>query len=207
MAAALCAGMVGVPLIALSGSDGVDPTTTVMAADDAELDVSRSEPKRASRSTPTTAVVAGEPVAESIPEPEPTTTTVKPTTTTTAKATTTTTAKATTTTSTTAKATTTTTAKPTTTTTAAPQQASSTGNVQEGDASYYDNAPAGTCAHRTAPMGTILKVTNLANGKSTTCKVADRGPYIAGRIVDLSKPTFAEIAPLSAGVIKVRVEW
>jgi rare lipoprotein A len=79
--------------------------------------------------------------------------------------------------------------------------------VQEGDASYYENAAAGTCAHRTAPMGTILKVTNLANGKSTTCRVADRGPYIAGRVVDLSKPTFAEIAPISAGVIKVRVEW
>jgi rare lipoprotein A len=205
--------MVGVPLIALSGSDGVDPATTVMASDDVDLRLSRIERQRASRSTP--APVVAEPVADESqataqaapePEPETTTTTVKRTTTTTTKATsTTTTAKPTTT--TTAKATTTTTAKPTTTTTAAPTQASSTGNVQEGNASYYDNAPAGTCAHRTAPMGTILKVTNLANGKSTTCKVADRGPYIAGRVVDLSKPTFAEIAPLSAGVIKVRVEW
>ena len=76
MAAALCAGMVGVPLIALSGSDGVDPATTVMAADDAELDLARVEQQRASRSatptstttsTTTAVLVEAQPAAE--PEP------------------------------------------------------------------------------------------------------------------------------------------
>ena len=105
---------------------------------------------------------------------------------------------------------TTTTAKPrpTTTTTAPPpppttQQAS---NSQTGKASWYDHQ-AGTCAHRTLPFGTVLKVTNLANGQSTTCRVADRGPYIDGRVVDLDRTVFSQIASTSQGVIDVRIEW
>jgi rare lipoprotein A len=78
---------------------------------------------------------------------------------------------------------------------------------QEGGASYHDYAEASTCAHRSLPIGTSLKVTNLANGKSTTCIVNDRGPYVAGRILDLSKPGFSAIASLSDGVIKVSIEW
>jgi rare lipoprotein A (peptidoglycan hydrolase) len=100
------------------------------------------------------------------------------------------------------KATTTTTAKPkpTTTTTTKPPR------TQSGQASWYD-APAGTCAHRSLPMGTIITVINTANGKRTTCRVADRGPYSAGRIIDLAKTAFDDLAPPSAGIINVRIEW
>ena len=134
---------------------------------------------------------------------KPTTTTAKPTTTTTAKPTTTT-AKPTTTTSTTAAPATTTTAKPTTTSTMGPPPPCCR---QEGGASYHDYADPTTCAHRSLPKGTALKVTNLANGKTTSCVVNDRGPYVEGRILDLSKPAFSEIANLSDGVIRVSIEW
>jgi rare lipoprotein A len=50
-------------------------------------------------------------------------------------------------------------------------------------------------------------VTNLANGKRITCTVNDRGPYIDGRIIDLSPQGFAAIAPIEDGVIRVAVEW
>jgi Lytic transglycolase len=79
-------------------------------------------------------------------------------------------------------------------------------HVQTGQATYY-SAPDGTCANNAAPMGTILRVTNLANGRSTTCRVTSRGPYGGNRIVDLAKTTFARIANTSTGVIDVRVEW
>lgn len=75
-----------------------------------------------------------------------------------------------------------------------------------GQASYY-GAPADECAHRSLPFGTIVKVTNLANGKVATCRVGDRGPFVEGRIIDLSEQTFAQLAPLSEGVIDVRIEW
>ncbi|MBW3555858.1 MAG: septal ring lytic transglycosylase RlpA family protein [Actinobacteria bacterium] len=56
-------------------------------------------------------------------------------------------------------------------------------------------------------FGTVVKVTNLANGKSTTCRVNDRGPYIDGRIIDLSPHTFSHLAPLEEGVIRVVIQW
>jgi rare lipoprotein A len=116
------------------------------------------------------------------------------------------------------KPTTTTTAKPKpTTTTAPPPPATSAptttappvpeGNRQEGGASFHDYPDPRSCAHRSLPKGTILTVTNLANGKQTTCRIDDRGPFVEGRIVDLSKTAFSEIASLSAGVIRVSIEW
>jgi rare lipoprotein A len=80
-------------------------------------------------------------------------------------------------------------------------------HVEEGGASYYNAPNASECAHRSVPKGTVLTVTNLANGKSVTCKVNDRGPFVAGRVIDLSKQGFAAIASTSAGVIRVRVTW
>src|SRR5437764_1031936 len=66
-------------------------------------------------------------------------------------------------------ATTTTTARPhPTTTTTAPRPQ----NSESGDATWY-NAPSGTCAHRSLPFGTVVKVTNVATGASTTCTVED----------------------------------
>jgi rare lipoprotein A len=49
-------------------------------------------------------------------------------------------------------------------------------------------------------------VTNVQNGKSVIAKVNDRGPYVQGRIIDLSRSAFSSIASMSAGVITVKVE-
>ena len=76
----------------------------------------------------------------------------------------------------------------------------------ETGASYYETFN-GTCAHKTLPKGTIVTVTNLANGLSVTCRVADRGPYVAGRIIDLDKQTFDNLAPPPQGLIDVRISW
>jgi hypothetical protein len=99
-----------------------------------------------------------------------------------------------------------TTAPPTTAPPPEPEPAPQPSNSEQGQASWYDHDP-GTCAHRTIAFGTIVKVTNLANGQSTTCRVADRGPYVEGRIIDLERGVFAEIANPSQGVIDVRIEW
>ena len=80
-------------------------------------------------------------------------------------------------------------------------------NEQSGGASFYSPSSAEECAHRTLPIGTIVTVTNVATGKSTTCRVGDRGPFVAGRVIDLSRQRFAELASTSAGVISVRLTW
>jgi rare lipoprotein A len=78
---------------------------------------------------------------------------------------------------------------------------------QEGGASWYRYKP-GTCAHRTLPKGTVVKVTNLDTGQSANCTVADRGPFIAGRIIDLDRSVFLAIAESPGqGVLRVRIEW
>ncbi|MEH0970027.1 septal ring lytic transglycosylase RlpA family protein [Micromonospora sp. CPCC 205546] len=63
-----------------------------------------------------------------------------------------------------------------------------------------------TAAHKTLPFDTRVRVTNPANGKSVTVRVNDRGPFIAGRCLDLSRAAFADIAPLDAGHVEVRYE-
>ena len=83
---------------------------------------------------------------------------------------------------------------------------SNSSNSQTGQASWY-GAPDGTCAHPSLPFGTVVTVTNLANGATTTCTVEDRGPYSGGRIIDLSEGTFSQIADPSEGVIQVRIQW
>ncbi len=60
-----------------------------------------------------------------------------------------------------------------------------------------------TAAHRTLPFGTVLKVTNQANGKSVLVRINDRGPYVSGRCLDLSRAAFAAIGNLDSGVITV----
>ena len=69
----------------------------------------------------------------------------------------------------------------------------------------YDRAKK-TAAHRKLPFGTIVKVTNTKNGKSVIVKINDRGPFVKGRIVDLSGSAFSSIAKLDAGVIEVIIE-
>jgi hypothetical protein len=81
------------------------------------------------------------------------------------------------------------------------------GSRQEGGASWY-RYKAGTCAHRSIRKGTVVKVTNLATGRSATCTVADRGPFIAGRIIDLDRSVFLALAESPGqGVLRVRIEW
>jgi rare lipoprotein A len=79
-------------------------------------------------------------------------------------------------------------------------------NSQTGAASWYDYRP-GECAHLTIPKGTVVTVTNLANGASTTCVVTDRGPTADGRIIDLDRATFAQLADPGAGLIQVTITW
>ena len=63
-----------------------------------------------------------------------------------------------------------------------------------------------TAAHRTLPFGTRVKVTNLRNGKSTIVRINDRGPFIQGRIIDLSKAAAEAIGMIDTGTAPVRVE-
>lgn len=63
-----------------------------------------------------------------------------------------------------------------------------------------------TAAHNKLPFGTRVKVQNIENGKSVVVKINDRGPFVKGRIIDLSKSAFDSIADLSDGVIEVKIE-
>jgi len=62
-----------------------------------------------------------------------------------------------------------------------------------------------TAAHKTLPFGTIVKVTNLSNYKSVIVRINDRGPFVAGRIIDLSEAAAKKIAMIQAGVQKVTI--
>lgn len=61
-----------------------------------------------------------------------------------------------------------------------------------------------TAAHKSLPMDTMVEVTNPANGSSVAVRINDRGPYIAGRCLDLSTASFEKIASPSAGVVDVQ---
>jgi len=63
-----------------------------------------------------------------------------------------------------------------------------------------------TAAHRTLPFDTMVRVTNLNNGKSTTVRITDRGPFVENRIIDLSLAAAREIELVGPGVAPVRVE-
>lgn len=63
-----------------------------------------------------------------------------------------------------------------------------------------------TAAHKKLPFGSTVKVTNIKNGKSVIVKVNDRGPFIKGRIIDLSKSAFSAIGSTSAGILDVEIE-
>jgi peptidoglycan lytic transglycosylase len=63
-----------------------------------------------------------------------------------------------------------------------------------------------TAAHRTLPFDTVVRVTNLSNGKSTVVRITDRGPFVDNRIIDLSMAAAREIESIGPGVVPVRVE-
>lgn len=91
---------------------------------------------------------------------------------------------------------------------------------QTGKASFYSKRATGartssgerlhhdslTCAHKTHPFGTLLKVTNASNGKEVVVRVTDRGPHTRGRIIDLSWGAAKELGILNRGVAMVKVE-
>ena len=64
-----------------------------------------------------------------------------------------------------------------------------------------------TAAHRTLPFGTKVRVTFLKTGKSVIVRINDRGPYVAGRIIDISRAAAVEIGLESCGVGKVKIEF
>ena len=96
----------------------------------------------------------------------------------------------------------------------------SSSNYETGKASYYAdkyqgrqtangerfNQNARTAAHKRLAFGTWVKVTNTKNGKSVVVRINDRGPFIKGRIIDLSKSAFSAIANRRLGVVEVVVE-
>jgi rare lipoprotein A len=63
-----------------------------------------------------------------------------------------------------------------------------------------------TAAHRTLPFNTWLEVTNLDNGKRVEVRVTDRGPFVSGRIIDLSMGAAEKIEMVRAGIVKVRLK-
>ncbi len=94
------------------------------------------------------------------------------------------------------------------------------GYTEEGNASWYGvpfhgrHASNGeiydmyklTAAHRTLPFETMVRVTNLNNGKSTVVRITDRGPFVDNRIIDLSLAAAREVDSVGPGVVPVRVE-
>ena len=94
------------------------------------------------------------------------------------------------------------------------------GYNEEGNASWYGEPFHGrrasngeiydmyklTAAHRTLPFDTVVRVTNLSNGKTTTVRITDRGPFVNDRIIDLSFAAARQIDSVGAGVVPVRIE-
>lgn len=93
--------------------------------------------------------------------------------------------------------------------------------VQHGKASWYSiktnygtrtasgerlSNTASTAAHKTLPMGTLVRVTNVANGKSEVVRINDRGPYTKGRIIDVTVGCAERLGFYSRGVVPVKVE-
>jgi rare lipoprotein A len=96
----------------------------------------------------------------------------------------------------------------------------SQGTTLKGKVSYYANKFNGkktasgkrfdntkfTCAHKTFPFGTLLKIINPLDGRYVIVEVIDRGPYIGKRVVDLSKSAFLKIGDLEKGIMTVVIE-
>ena len=92
--------------------------------------------------------------------------------------------------------------------------------VQVGLASWYGSFHAGqrtasgelfdpdamTAAHRTLPLGTVVRVTNIANGRAVTVRINDRGPRDKSRIIDLSRRAAEALGFVADGVMKVKIE-
>lgn len=94
------------------------------------------------------------------------------------------------------------------------------GYQESGKASYYAmkyqnrktasgerfNQWSNTAAHKKLPFGTMVKVTNIKNGKSVVVRINDRGPFVKGRIIDLSRSAFSSIGDIDSGILSVKIE-
>lgn len=78
-------------------------------------------------------------------------------------------------------------------------------NARTADGRIYDEN-AMTAAHRTLPMGTVVRVTNLSTHLSVVVTIADRGPFVPGRILDLSRAAAIKIGVWRTGVARVRID-
>lgn len=86
-----------------------------------------------------------------------------------------------------------------------PLFAISTAHAENGLASYYGGRGQGmTCAHRTRPMGSVVTVSY--GGRSIQCRVNDRGPFVRGRVIDLSVSAARALGMMRSGVIRVSLE-
>jgi rare lipoprotein A len=97
------------------------------------------------------------------------------------------------------------------------RHAGGTNTASHGVASYYTegtktasgekfNTLEMTAAHPTLPFGTKLRVTNLSSGRSVTVRVNDRGPYVQGRVVDVSYSAADALGMVGKGVAKVKLD-
>lgn len=105
-------------------------------------------------------------------------------------------------------------------TTSTKAKTSNSGSSQSGIASYYGKGLHGSrtasgerhnrnemvAAHKSLPFGTKVKVTNLSNGKEVVVKINDRGPFVKGRVIDLSYGAFSKIENPGKGLTKVKLE-
>ncbi len=98
--------------------------------------------------------------------------------------------------------------------------AAAVGTTERGIASYYHDSLHGrrtasgqiynkhrmTAAHRTLPLGTKVRVTDLTSGESIKVTVNDRGPFVRGRVIDLSRSAAKKLDMIERGLTRVRVE-
>ena len=68
------------------------------------------------------------------------------------------------------------------------------------------NQWARSAAHKSLPLGTKVRVTKLSNGRSIVVRINDRGPFVKGRIIDLSRKAAQDLGIIKSGVAKVKVE-
>ena len=93
--------------------------------------------------------------------------------------------------------------------------------IESGKATYYADKFEGrktangeifdqsknTAAHKTLPFGTKVTIKNLKNGKTVKVRINDRGPFVTGRIIDLSKSAAQTIAMVNDGVVSVQIKY
>ena len=94
------------------------------------------------------------------------------------------------------------------------------GHIETGVASWYGEPYHGrqaangeiydmnklTAAHRTLPFGTWVEVANLSNAKRVTVRITDRGPFVQGRLIDLSRAAAKQIGMIGSGTARVRLK-